>query len=135
MPDNEDYNKNTVLKHLDDTFIMNLSNYDLLSCKLEDGTFDSKGDPWTWETLCSEFIPQKFIHSRSLLLGGLADGLSVDGTLDASAKLEERCGELSEFLANIPLEAVQKALFSNPVLTFEEVWGSMSPGKCIVCLM
>jgi hypothetical protein len=76
---------------------------------------DKNGNPFTRDTIFSERIPNELIKSRSVVLGGLMDGLSLRGKRDASIKLEEG-SELSSILGPVPLEAVAKILFARPRL-------------------
>ena len=65
--------------HLDGIFATNPRG-NLIPYLLEDGQSDDKGRPWTLETIFSTFIPNEFIHSRSILFGALADGLTLGGS-------------------------------------------------------
>lgn len=118
------YEQGDIVEHMDG--ILSAQTDKLLSYWLDDGELDKNGNPFTRDTIFSERIPNEFIKSRSVVLGGLMDGLSLRGKRDASIKLEEG-SELSSILGPVPLEAVAKILFARPVLSFEDVCEAMHP--------
>ena len=86
----------------------------------------SLGEPL--DTLFSDYIPDTFVRNRSLVLGGLMDGLSLPGKMNASDTLEEG-SELWSMLSHIPLEAISKILFARPDLDIEDVIETLYPGE------
>jgi len=125
MPGDPRYEQSDILDHIDG--ILAKSGNKLLSDWKEDG-LDKNGQPWETDTLFSERLPDEFIKTCSLVLGGLMDGLSLHGRRDASENLE-RGSELSNILHPVPLEAISKILFARPNLTFEDVKEALHPGK------
>ena len=78
--------------------------------------------------LFSEYIPDNFVKNRSLVLGGLMDGQSLHGKMNALEKLEEG-SELWSILHHVPLEAISKILFARPDLDVEDVLEVLFPGE------
>jgi len=89
---------------------------------------DDSSQLWTPDSIFNKLIPDTFIHSRSLLLSGLEDGLSLGGKHTLS-KLEEGSG-LASALRAIPLEALQKIVFGKSTMTVEEVLAVLEPNYC-----
>lgn len=128
LPGDRDYGRDDVLSHLDGIFVTK-PEQNLLSFLLEDGKCDNKGRPWTTETIFSQFIPKEFIFSRSVLLGALVDGLTLGGKQNASRRIKEGCG-FAGVMSVVPLEAVQKILFSRPTITLDGLMNTISPFFC-----
>lgn len=118
MPSDRRYRRTDVVKHMDG--VLCTQSDQLLSYWLEDGEKDDNGNPWTTDTIFSHRISKEFIESRSIILGGLIDGLSLRGKKDASKKLTEG-SELRGILRNVPIEAISQSLFARPNLSFEDV--------------
>ena len=134
MPGDSRYEQSDVVKDIDGVLATE-SNL-LLSHWLEDGELDKNGKPYTKETIFSERIPNEFIKTRSTVLGGLMDGLSPLGKINASQKLHEGSG-LSDYFWSTPVEAISKTLFARPNLIFEDVHRVLEPGetgiiKCVI---
>lgn len=116
-----------MLRHLDGLFVTNPSK-SVVSFLMENDQRDDDGRPWTSETIFSKFIPKEFIHSRSILLGALSEGLTLGGR--ASSAGLKGGSELSEILGAVPLEAVQKILFSKHSVVLDDVLSNLSPNFC-----
>ena len=126
MPGDSRYEQSDVVKDIDGVLATE-SNL-LLSHWLEDGELDKNGKPYTKETIFSERIPNEFIKTRSTVLGGLMDGLSPLGKINASQKLHEGSG-LSDYFWSTPVEAISKTLFARPNLIYEDVHRVLEPGE------
>ena len=126
MPGDARYEQSDILKHIDG--ILCTQPNTLLSYWLEDGELDKTGQPFTRDTIFSERIPNEFIKTRSIVLGGLMDGLSLRGIENASRNLQGG-SELSNILQTVPLDAISKILFARPNLSFEDVQEALSPGE------
>ena len=79
------------------------------------------------DEIFSEYIPDNFIKTCSLILGGLMDGMPWKGKRDASEKLEED-SKLSSIFRHVPLDVVNQILFSKPDMTCEDVKAVLHPG-------
>lgn len=110
------------MRHIDGIFVTN-PRQNLLPFLLDDV---SGGKKWTTDSILSDFIPSKFIYSRSILLCAFMEGLTLEDTLYSSSNLREGSG-LSKILGIMPLEAVQRLLFSKPSITIEDILSAISP--------
>ena len=111
------YEQSDIWDHLDGIFAQNAKETVM-------ATF--AGEPL--DTLFSEYIPDYFVKNRSLVLGGLMDGLSLHGKMNASEKLEEG-SELWSILHPVPLEVVSKILFARPDLDVDDVLDVLFPSE------
>ena len=87
---------------------------------------DENGNEWTKETFFQKYIPDKFINSRSILLGGINDGLTLPPDHSASDNLLEGCG-ISSLFSEFPIEAIQRIHFAKPYITLEDLLGALNP--------
>lgn len=126
MPGNERYEQCDVVRDMDGILISNANKN--ISYMLEDGETDDNGNPWTPETIFSHRIPKEFIHTRSIILGGIIDGLSLRGKRDLSQSISKG-SELCHMLRNVPIEAISKILFARPNLSFDDVHSALVPGE------
>ena len=89
---NDRYHKDDILKHINMLDIPGESTLNYLlgpDCNEK----DENGNEWTKESFFSKYIPNNFLKSRSKLLLGLRDGLSIGGSSDPSEDcLEQGCG-------------------------------------------
>ena len=134
-PGDSRYDRGDIIQHIDGILCLN-AKQTLLSDMLETERDDrDDGSKWDKNTIFSNYVPDNFIRSRSLILGGLMDGLSLNGRRNVSESLE-RGSELSNILRYVPLDAVTKILFARPVLNFDDVKEAMLPGmhSTLVCL-
>jgi hypothetical protein len=102
---------------------------ELLSVWLTDGELDDEGNPWTTDTIFSKRIANEFIDTRSLILGGLIDGLSLRGKRDTSLEELHKGSELSGLLSHVPIAACSKILFARPNLSYDDVYTSLYVGE------
>ena len=87
---------------------------------------DENGNEWTKETFFQKYIPDKFINSRSILLGGIKDGLTLPPDHSSSDNLLEGCG-ISSLFSEFPIEAIQRIHFAKPYITLEDFLGALNP--------
>ncbi len=88
---------------------------------------DDDGNELTPEKFFTTYIPDKFIHSRKILLGSLQNGLAVGVNPLNTKGLERGCGMASEFFSKIPLEAIQKMYFSKLSFSVEDLISVLVP--------
>lgn len=86
--------------HLDGIFATKPGG-NLIPYLLADGQPGDKGRPCTLETVFSTFIPNEFIHSRSILFGALADGLTLGGSQMHQANKEKGVADYGLFAQKI----------------------------------
>jgi len=128
IPGDDNYERDDILKHIV-PFTPNPEKNvikDRIGMKIDEE--DDNSQLWTPDSIFKKLIPDTFIHSRSLILSGLEDGLSLGGK-KTSSKLEEGSG-LAVALRAIPLEAVQKIIFGKSTMTVEEVLAVLEPDYC-----
>lgn len=134
-PSDTRYDRCDIVKHLDGVLGRSAED-NLLSYLLNEEREDGSGK-WTKDAIFAEYIPDTFVTSRSIVMSGLIDGLSLNGNTEASNKLEEG-SQLRNILRHVPLEAVMKILFARPATTFDDVKDAIKPGedniKCVVIL-
>jgi hypothetical protein len=126
MPGDARYTRSDILEHIDEILI----NKKVLSYVLENEK-DRDGNELTQDTLFSQWVPDNYIKTRSMVLGGLMDGLSLRGKQDAVEKLDG--SSLRNILCPIPIETISKILFARPHLVFEDVKEVLEPGKIKPC--
>lgn len=129
IPGDKEYSEEEIIRHIDGIFVTN-PRQNLISFLLQGFKCDEDGIPWTTDSIISKFVPNQFIYSRSILLGALADGLTLEGKPSSTPNdLREGCG-FARILNTVPLEAVQRILFSRPSITLDDVLGILSPIYC-----
>ena len=127
IPGDDNYDRYDVLKHIGPlVFEAEQNIIEFIGKQMNED--DENSELWTPDSIFKQLIPDQFIRSRSLLLGGLEDGLSVGGK-QKSSTLEEGSGLAAAFRA-IPLEALQKILFGKSTMTLEEVLAVLKPDYC-----
>lgn len=80
----------------------------------------------TKEKFFAECVPENFIHTRTILLGSLQDGLTIGGKSHPSDKIEKGCGLASAY-SMIPFEAIQYRFFGKPDISFEDLINVIVP--------
>jgi hypothetical protein len=128
IPGDARYTRSDILEHIDEILI----NKNHLSYVREHET-DRDGNELTQDTLFSQWVPDNYIKTRSMVLGGLMDGLSLRGKQDAVEKLDG--SSLRSILCPIPIETISKILFARPHLVFEDVKEVLEPGKSKPCFL
>lgn len=121
----ERYHKDDILKHIT---MLDVPGQKTLEWLLGAGCdeLDENGNEWTKETFFQKYIPNKLINSRSLLLGGIKDGLTLLSDHSSSGNLSEGCG-ISSIFSEFPTEAIQRIHFSKPYITLEDLLGALNP--------
>lgn len=127
FPGDDDYDRDDVLQHLDGILVTNPVE-NVVSYLLQDGRTDNEGKSWTLESIFLKFIPTEFIYSRSILLKAFADGLTLGGK-PGTSDLRDGCG-LAGVLRAVPLQAVQKILFSRHDVLLDDVLSKLCPRFC-----
>mmetsp|Transcript_38179 Transcript_38179/g.80336 ORF Transcript_38179/g.80336 Transcript_38179/m.80336 type:complete len:882 (-) Transcript_38179:220-2865(-) len=134
IPGDDDYERDDVLKH-----IVPLAP-SVVTKKKEDNAImwhigrhvdedDDTSELWTPDLIFKKLIPDEFIRSRSVLLGGLADGLSLERTQNSGTPLEKG-SSLAAAFRSFSLEALQSILFGKSKMTVEEVLAVLEPDYC-----
>jgi len=111
-PGDEDYHKEDILKHLG----QNMSYYLGTEHEFIDGTKEVVNE----ENIFTKFIPEQYLTTRNLCLGSIMDGLTLGGDYN-----------LPGIFRTMPLEAVQKLIFSCPVLTAQAIIDILVPDYCV----
>lgn len=121
----ERYHKDDILKHIN---MLDLPGQWLLESIVgpDCDERDENGNEWTKETFFQKYIPDKFINSRSILLGGIKDGLTLPPDHSSSDNLLEGCG-ISSLFSEFPIEAIQRIHFAKPYITLEDFLGALNP--------
>lgn len=127
MPGDIRYDRGDIIRDLDG--VLCTQSNELLSVWLTDGELDDEGNPWTTDTIFSKRIAKEFIDTRSLILGGLIDGLSLRGKRDTSLEELHKGSELSGLLSHVPIAACSKILFARPNLSYDDVYTSIYAGE------
>ena len=123
---NDRYHKDDILKHINMLDIPGESTLNYLlgpDCNEK----DENGNEWTKESFFSKYIPNNFLKSRSKLLLGLRDGLSIGGSSDPSEDcLEQGCG-LTSIFSLFPIEAIKHIHFAKPYISLEDLLSVLQP--------
>eukprot|EP00956_Cyclotella_meneghiniana_P004100 scaffold4989_cov64-Cyclotella_meneghiniana.AAC.1 len=128
MPGNSLYDRSDILRDIDGVLCRGDSNA-TISYWLEDGELDDMGNPWTVETIFSKRISIEFIDTRSIILGGLIDGLSICGKKCRILEELHQGSDLRCHLSCVPIEAISKILFARPNLSYEDVYEALCAGE------
>eukprot|EP00579_Thalassiosira_antarctica_P028636 CAMPEP_0202002644 /NCGR_PEP_ID=MMETSP0905-20130828/8440_1 /ASSEMBLY_ACC=CAM_ASM_000554 /TAXON_ID=420261 /ORGANISM="Thalassiosira antarctica, Strain CCMP982" /LENGTH=270 /DNA_ID=CAMNT_0048559605 /DNA_START=15 /DNA_END=827 /DNA_ORIENTATION=+ len=134
IPGDDNYDRDDILKHIGPlvTIYDDINKVHINIIKFNIGKRMVEGDDnselWTPDSIFKELIPDQFINSRSILLRGLEDGLSVGGKQKISS-LAKGAGVADAFRA-IPLEALQMILFGKSIEDVEEVLAVLTPHYC-----
>lgn len=84
----------------------------------------------TPESFFSNYIPEKFIQSRKILLGSLQDGLTIGGCSSNNATtiaIQDGCGMARDMFYTVPMQAIQKIYFSKSSITLEDLLAVIVP--------
>ena len=125
----DDYHKDDILKHIN---MLDLPGQWLLESLVLDPISeerDENGKEWTKETFFQKYIPNTFLKSRSILLGSLKNGLTINGdnpNPSVSDDLLDGCG-ISAIFSHWPIEAIQRIHFSKSRITLEDLLGALNP--------
>eukprot|EP00978_Attheya_sp_CCMP212_P012503 scaffold31195_cov44-Attheya_sp.AAC.2 len=113
-PGDEDYHKEDILKHLDQN-MENLSYYLGDEHEFKDGTTEVVNE----ENIFTKLIPEQYLSSRNISLESIKEGLTLGGDYN-----------LPGIFRTMPLEAVQKLIFSHPVVTAQGIIDILLPKYC-----
>eukprot|EP00978_Attheya_sp_CCMP212_P020569 scaffold59039_cov46-Attheya_sp.AAC.1 len=113
-PGDEDYHKEDILKHLDQN-MENLSYFLGDEHEFIDGTTEVVNE----ENIFTKLIPDQDLSSRKICLESIKEGLTLGGDYI-----------LPGIFRPMPLEAVQKLIFSRPVVTAQGIIDILIPKYC-----
>lgn len=127
---NDSYHRDDILQHVEGGELM-ASTENHLSWLLSEecDERDSCKNRWTTDSIFKEYIPKEFIRSRTILLGGLSEGLSIG---KPSQKAVEHGCSLASSLEMVPFEAIQKMWFSPPKIEVDHVISVLVPRYKII---
>mmetsp|Transcript_18710 Transcript_18710/g.33949 ORF Transcript_18710/g.33949 Transcript_18710/m.33949 type:complete len:932 (-) Transcript_18710:1162-3957(-) len=112
-PGDEDYHKEDILKHLGEKMRKFLG----VVHEFKDGTEEVLNE----ENIFTKFIPEQYLSSREdICLESMKEGLTLGGDYN-----------LPGIFRTMPLEAVQKLIFSCPVLTAQAIIDILVPDYCV----
>jgi hypothetical protein len=111
-PGDEDYHKEDILKHLGEKMRKFLG----VVHEFKDGTEEVLNE----ENIFTKFIPEQYLSSREdICLESMKEGLTLGGDYS-----------LPSIFRSMPLEAVQKLIFSCPVVTAQSIIDIFVPEYC-----
>jgi hypothetical protein len=112
---NETYHRDDILQHIGKSF--------------DDELLDDEAKKLSHESFFAEYVPERFIHSRKMLLGSLQDGLTIGGcsSPEAPTDIATGCGLARDLFFSVPLEAIQKIYFSKPCISLEDILAVIVP--------
>jgi len=117
-PGDEGYHKHDIAYHLQG---IGANLHQLKSTiGVEYDYIDGKPEIVTEETFFTKFIKDRFIQSRRISINALKEGLTLNGSIP-----------ISENLCTMPLDVVQRLMFSNPLIRAKDVIEILNPKYCV----
>uniref|UniRef100_A0A7S2EI47 HECT domain-containing protein n=1 Tax=Trieres chinensis TaxID=1514140 RepID=A0A7S2EI47_TRICV len=122
-PEDDDYDRSELLQHINEIgfqYSGNIKEHFLgqpLSLYLKEG---SPNELITIESFFKVVLPEILVNNRSIAIDAIKEGLTLDGHI-----------QFPNIFRAMPLEALGKVVFSNPIITSEDVISLMEPEYCV----